>query len=147
MRDSTNRSDRVSVGKTGRKRRRLSAFTVAFSLICALLATVAPSAGAQGSTVVVEDGESIQAAIDASDPGATIVVRGDHVENLWINKSGIRLIGQDATLRPADTGTGSPCIPDPEAPIHLICVTPVSEGPPAPADYLDGFSISGKPSR
>ena len=113
------------------------------ALTAALLAVVAPNLGAQVSQVVVEDGESIQAAVDAADPGTTIIVRGDHVENVWVNKSGITLIGEDATLSPADTEPGNPCSPDPTALTHLICVTPESDGPPAPADYLDGFAISG----
>ena len=134
-------------GKEGgvhrRRWSRPGALGLVLALTAALLAVVAPNVAAQSSPVVVEDGESIQAAIDAADPGTTIVVRGEHVENIWVNKSGIRLVGEDATLRPADTGTGSPCIPDPQAPIHLICVTPDSDGPPAPADFLDGFEISG----
>lgn len=130
-------------GHHRRTSRRVRVVALALSLIAALLAVAAPTVGAQGSKIVVGNGESIQEAIDTADPGTTIVVRGDHVENLWINKSGIRLIGRDATLRPADTGPGSPCSPDPEAQVPLICVTPESEGPPAPADYLDGFAISG----
>ena len=130
-------------GPYRRRLRRSGAMGLVLALTAALLAVVAPNLGAQVSQVVVEDGESIQAAVDAADPGTTIIVRGDHVENVWVNKSGIRLVGEDATLTSTDTGTGTPCFPDPEAPIPLICVTPESEGIPEPADFLDGFAISG----
>ena len=54
------------------------------------------SAGAQSS--VVGPGESIQRAINAADPGDTIVVRGVHREDLIIRKDGIKLRGEDAVI-------------------------------------------------
>ena len=64
------------------------------------------SAGAQSS--VVGPGESIQKAINAADPGDTIVVRGVHREDVVIRKDGIKLRGDDATLKPP-ARAGSPC--------------------------------------
>jgi parallel beta-helix repeat protein len=51
------------------------------------------SAGAQSS--VVGPGESIQKAINAADPGDTIVVKGVHREDVVIRKDGIELRGID----------------------------------------------------
>ena len=47
----------------------------------------------RGSSVV-GPGESIQKAINAADPGDTIVVRGVHREDVVIRKNGIKLRGE-----------------------------------------------------
>jgi parallel beta-helix repeat protein len=66
------------------------------------------SAGAQSS--VVGPGESIQKAIDAADPGDTIVVRGVHREEVVIRKNGIKLRGDDAVIEaPTRAKADSPC--------------------------------------
>jgi nitrous oxidase accessory protein NosD len=84
--------------------------TMALTLLVAsgvVLAAGIGSAGAQGS--VVGPGESIQKAINAADPGDTIVVRGVHREDVVIRKNGIKLRGVgDATLKPP-ARAGSPC--------------------------------------
>jgi nitrous oxidase accessory protein NosD len=54
------------------------------------------SAAAQSS--VVGPGESIQKAVNAADPGDTIVVRGVHREDVVIRKNGIKLRGYDLLL-------------------------------------------------
>ena len=66
------------------------------ALILAAPAAGAGSAGAQSS--VVGPGESIQKAINAADPGDTIVVRGVHREDVIIRKDGIKLRGEDAVI-------------------------------------------------
>ncbi len=71
-----------------------------------VLAATIGSAGAQSS--VVGPGESIQKAINAADPGDTIVVRGVHREDVVIRKNGIKLRGDDATLKPP-ARWDSPC--------------------------------------
>jgi parallel beta-helix repeat protein len=66
------------------------------------------SAGAQSS--VVGPGESIQKAINAADPGDTIVVRGVHREDVVIRKNGIKLRGDDAVIEaPPRAKADSPC--------------------------------------
>ena len=83
--------------------------TMALTLLVAsgvVLAAAIGSAGAQSS--VVGPGESIQKAINAADPGDTIVVRGVHREDVVIRKNGIKLRGDDATLKPP-ARAGSPC--------------------------------------
>ncbi len=83
--------------------------TMALTLLVAsgvALAVGIGSAGAQSS--VVGPGESIQKAVNAADPGDTIVVRGVHREDVVIRKNGIKLRGDDATLKPP-ARAGSPC--------------------------------------
>src|SRR5215213_5013364 len=85
--------------------------TMALTLLVAsgvVLAAGIGSAGAQGS--IVGPGESIQRAINAADPGDTIVVRGDHREDVVIRKNGIKLRGDDAVIEaPPRARADSPC--------------------------------------
>jgi parallel beta-helix repeat protein len=80
------------------------------------------AAPAQAATIVVSPGQSIQAAVDAANPGDTIVVQpGTYNENVLITKDGITLVGRHATLEPP---VGHPACVDPEDPEALngICV-------------------------
>jgi parallel beta-helix repeat protein len=86
--------------------------TMALTLLVAsgvALAAAVGSAGAQSS--VVGPGESIQKAINAADPGDTIVVRGVHREDVVIRKNGIKLRGEDDAVieAPARAKADSPC--------------------------------------
>src|SRR5688572_8265199 len=85
--------------------------TMALTLLVAsgvALAVGVGSAGAQSS--VVGPGESIQKAVNAADPGDTIVVRGVHREDVIIIKNGIKLRGDDAVIEvPARAKADSPC--------------------------------------
>src|SRR5215213_4418063 len=96
--------------------------TMALTLLVAsgvVLAAGIGSAGAQSS--VVGPGESIQKAINAADPGDTIIVRGVHREDVVIRKNGIKLRGEDAVIEaPPRARADSPCskVYGPEA----ICV-------------------------
>src|SRR5829696_1171323 len=87
--------------------------TMALTLLVAsgvaLAVTKIGSAGAQGS--VVGPGESIQKAVNAAEPGDTIVVRGVHREDVVIRKNGIKLRGEgDAVIEaPTTAKADSPC--------------------------------------
>src|SRR5215212_1887156 len=85
--------------------------TMALTLLVAsgvVLGAGIGSAGAQGS--IVGPGESIQKAINAADPGDTIVVRGVHREDVVIRKNGIKLRGDDAVIEaPPRAKADSPC--------------------------------------
>ena len=85
--------------------------TMALTLLVAsgvALSAGVGSAGAQSS--VVGPGESIQKAINAADPGDTIVVRGVHKEDVVIRKHGIKLRGDDAVIEaPTTAKADSPC--------------------------------------
>src|SRR5215218_5496525 len=86
--------------------------TMALTLLVAsgvVLAAGIGSAGAQSS--VVRPDESIQKAINAADPGDTIVVRGVHREDVVIRKDGIKLRGVDDAVieAPPKSKADSPC--------------------------------------
>src|SRR5215203_1842246 len=84
--------------------------TMALTLLVASGVALAAigSAGAQSS--VVGPGESIQKAVNAADPGDTIVVRGVHREDVVIRKNGIKLRGEDAVIEaPPKAKADSPC--------------------------------------
>jgi parallel beta-helix repeat protein len=111
------------------------------------LAVGVGSVAAQSS--VVGPGESIQKAINAADPGDTIVVRGVHHEDVVIRKNGIKLRGDDAVIEaPTRAKADSPCSRafGPEA----ICVlgdenikTGKLEGQRVSDVSVSGFTIRG----
>jgi nitrous oxidase accessory protein NosD len=112
----------------------------AFALTLALVAG-ADSASAESS--VVGPGESIQKAINAADPGDTIVVRGLHHEDVAIRKNGIKLRGDDAVIKPP-AKADSPCAPE------AICIlgemnfqTGEITGPRVSDVSVSGFTIRG----
>lgn len=110
--------------------------------------------------VHVQAGQSIQAAIDAAQPGTRILVEaGTYAEQLTIENDGIYLIGLGAILTPPDSPTENTCSglagPDTEA---GICVTGhdieladfvtehrkvISVGQPVKDVLVTGFDIRG----
>src|SRR5215218_2092239 len=83
--------------------------TMALTVLVASGVALATAIGsAQAANKVVGPGESIQKAVNAADPGDTIVVRGVHREDVVIRKDGIKLRGEDATLKPP-ARADSPC--------------------------------------
>ncbi len=125
-----------------------TALAVAACALAGAIATPLSASAAGGGTMHVGDGESIQAAVDAAGPGTKIIVRGDHVENVWIDKSGIELVGKDGatiTQPSSDDTTFAPCIfftPNGES--TTICVYPRTEEFPVPPEQqLSGVSITG----
>src|SRR5829696_3670239 len=83
--------------------------TIALALLVACGVALAVGVGSAGAqSLVVGPGESIQKAINAADPGDTIVVRGVHREDVIITKNGIKLRGEDAVIE-APARAGSPC--------------------------------------
>lgn len=113
------------------------AFLVALVVIMALPGAAVAGGGQR---VVVREGQSIQSAIDGAARGTTVVVRGEHREQVWIATSGIHLIGQGATIRPPDQPGVNPCSGfdenGPSADLAAaICVSPVF----APGDLPDAL--------
>jgi nitrous oxidase accessory protein NosD len=93
-------------------------------LAALLLMFVAETGSARADTrAVVGPGDSIQAAVDAAQPGDTIVVKGRHRENVAITTDGIALRGVGAVLEPAATPTQNACF-DPSTPANVdgICI-------------------------
>ena len=123
--------------------------TIALTLLVAsavALAAAIGSAGAQSS--VVGPGESIQKAINAADPGDTIVVRGVHREDVIVTKNGIKLRGEDAVIE-APARAGSPCSKYGGG-LEAICVlgdfnpeTGEITGPRVSDVSVSGFTIRG----
>src|ERR671910_3378400 len=125
--------------------------TMILNLLVASGVALATAIGsAQAANKVVGPGESIQKAIDAADPGDTIVVRGVHREDVVIRKNGIKLRGEDGAVIEAPTRAkaDSPCsrLLGPEA----ICVlgdenikTDKLEGQRVSDVSVSGFTIRG----
>jgi nitrous oxidase accessory protein NosD len=126
-------------------RERLSR-TLGICLLGALVAVVLVVAtqtrgSAQAADDFVGQGESIQKAINAADPGDTIVVRGVHHEDVAIRKNGIKLRGDDAVIEPP-AKADSPCAPE------AICIlgdmnfqTGEITGPRVSDVSVSGFTI------
>src|SRR5215204_1276030 len=118
-------------------------------LVASGVALAAAIGSAQAANKVVGPGESIQKAINAADPGGTIVVRGVHREDVIIRKNGIKLRGDDAVIEaPTRAKADSPCsrLVGPEA----ICVwgdfninTGKLTGPRVSDVSVSGFTIRG----
>src|SRR5215213_9616173 len=115
-----------------------------------VLAVGVGSATAESS--VVGPGESIQKAINAADPGDTIVVRGIHHEDVIIRKNGIKLRGIDGAVieTPAGAKADSLCsrVSKPTAicvlgDVHLEPGELEITGPPVSDVSVSGFTLRG----
>jgi parallel beta-helix repeat protein len=108
-------------------------FVLALSLIAALVPAAGVAAGPGNCTVQVRAGQSIQAAIDGAQPGATVCVGpGTYRESLLIAKDGITLQG---------AGAGKTALEPPAQPPNICLVlniTPVD----AEANGLNGICIA-----
>lgn len=113
--------------------------------------TILAASPASAATIVVNPGQSIQAAVDAAPPGSTILVRpGTYFETVTITKTGTRLQGSGPSstrlLPPADPG--GPCAFGPDF-VQGICVlgdfdfSTFSVRAPVRAVSITGFSVSG----
>jgi parallel beta-helix repeat protein len=73
---------------------------------------------------VVGPGDSIQAAVNAADPGDTILVYGTHRENVAVHTDGLTLRGVGATILPPTVPTVHACFDpnDVDEAVHGICV-------------------------
>ncbi len=123
--------------------------TMALSLLVASGVALAAGVGAAKSSVV-GPGESIQKAINAADPGDTIIVRGVHREDVVIRKDGIKLRGEDDAVieAPPRAKADSPC--SKAFGTEAICVlgdfnpeTGEITGPRVSDVSVSGFTIRG----
>jgi nitrous oxidase accessory protein NosD len=113
--------------------------TMALTLLVASgLALAAGVGSAAADSSVVGPGESIQKAVNAADPGDTIVVRGVHHEAVVIRKDGIKLVGQDAVLKSPDEPR-TPCF---EA-AGFCVLGGVNFQTGAVSDYVQDVTITG----
>jgi nitrous oxidase accessory protein NosD len=98
------------------------ALTIAV-LTVMLVAWAAPAQAQRGT--VVGPGDSIQAAVDAAEPGDTIRVFGVHRENVVIQKDGLTLRGIGAVILPPATPAAHACFDAavPGETVKGICVS------------------------
>ena len=102
---------------------------VAAAGVIAAVSFIAP-ASVRAATLVVNPGQSIQAAVEAAAPGDTIVVRaGDYYESVTIQKDGITLRAQGSvTLEPGHYGSSECYLPGHDV---GICIVPADFDPAA----------------
>jgi hypothetical protein len=139
--------------REGSRMSRVRRFVTIATLALAGVLVAAVPAGA--TTWTVHPGQSIQAAIDASSPGDTVLVKpGTYHEYLQIvDKDRITLRGQNATLKPSATPATTLCNSPPEPQPTGVCVVgrvqiPTGDEPPtvlrpSVGDRVTGFRISG----
>ena len=111
-------------------------FAVVGMAMTGLVVASAPAA-ADGTTHRVHEGESIQAAIDAAEPGDKIHIEaGTYFENVYVTTDFIELEGDGADetfLRPPDVATPNPCVEGDEI-FGAVCVG-LSDDP------VEGFEL------
>ena len=78
-------------------------------VVLAVVLAVVGGVGSARAQGVVGPGQSIQKAINAADPGDTIVVSGTHREDVVIRKNGISLRGTGKAVILPPARVGSPC--------------------------------------
>jgi len=122
-------------------------FIISFAA-CITLGVVAPLAfagAAQAATTrVVHPGESIQAAVDASAPGDTVLVEsGTYAQTVGIHTSGITLVGKGATLVPPASTDGIDCFDGNT--VDGICIFPrhPRKDPPLDGVTVQGMTVKG----
>ncbi len=118
-------------------------FAVVGVAMTGLVVTSAPAA-ADGTTHRVHEGESIQAAIDAAEPGDKIHIEaGTYFENVYVTTDFIELEGDGADetfLRPPDVATPNPCVEGDEI-FGAVCVGLTDD--PVEGFELEDMTIDG----
>lgn len=90
------------------------------ALAIAAAAALMLSGTAPAGKILVEPGDSIQAAVDAASPGDKVVVkRGVYRESVLVTTDDLKLIGKSARIEPPATPVASPCA-DPAHPDEAI---------------------------
>jgi hypothetical protein len=119
--------------------RRISVIIPACLLAVFLVMLVVSVASAKPKGNIVHPGESIQAAVDAAEPGDTIVVqKGIYNETVVIDKDGISLRGVKAVLEPPSEPTEGPC-----EGAGLCVLGDVDFQTGEVSEYVEDVSISG----
>src|SRR5918996_1077231 len=118
--------------------------TMALTLLVASgVALVAGVGSAQAVNKVVGPGESIQKAINAADPGDTIVVRGVHKEDVIIRKNGIKLRGDDAVIEAPATAKADSLCSKASGPTGICVLGDFNPETGEVRRYVEDVSISG----
>ena len=112
---------------------------VAAAVAAAVVLALAGNAGAapKGKTIQVGSGQSIQAALDAANPGDTISVSpGTYAEDLVIRKDGVSVVGHNTTLVP-------PSSPDSGVGVGIIVGDVDLTSPDFPPPTINGHIVNG----
>jgi nitrous oxidase accessory protein NosD len=99
--------------------------SLVLTLAALVIAFLVPAGTAQAHrTTVVGPGHSIQAAVDAANPGDTILVFGTHRENVVIQTDRLTVRGVSAAILPPATPAVHACFDPTEVAeaVHGICV-------------------------
>ena len=118
---------------------------VTLAALMLLLLAWSGAARADQATVVGR-GESIQDAVDAADPGDTILVFGTHRENVAIQTDGLTLRGVGAVIVPPAVPAVHACFDPTEVDeaVHGICVIgEVDFDTGEISRYVEGVTITG----
>jgi hypothetical protein len=115
--------------------------------VCVGMGVIAPLAFATAAdastTRVVHPGESIQAAVNASTAGDTVVVEsGTYAQSIGIHTSGITLIGKGAKLVPPPTKKGFDCKEGGVVGDGICIFAPGDPSDPS-TPILDGVTVKG----
>ena len=126
------------------KRNPLGVVTPAVLAAAASLALAAP---ASADVEIVRPGESIQAAVDAAEPGDKILVkRGRYAENVVIATDDITLKARGAKLVPPESPTENACSFGEPARDGICAIGEVDfpdEGPPNVTDPISDVTVKG----
>jgi parallel beta-helix repeat protein len=135
------------------QRNPLSTVARAMLAVAALVLALAAPAGAhdrhhgRGDATIVRPGESIQAAVDATEPGDTIFVkRGRYAENVVITTDNITLKSRGAKLVPPDSPGVNACSFEEPARDGICAIGDVDfpdEGPPSVTDAIEDVTVKG----
>lgn len=122
---------------------------LAACLVAGIGLPVAVATPASAATIVVSPGESIQAAVDAADPGDVVLVEpGVYREQVNIYEDNITLRGNNAILKPPRELQPNNCADGPgEASRDGICIFKLGEQGPERIDNVrvSGFSVLNFP--
>lgn len=129
------------------KRNPVHVLLAAVLAAAAFLALAASASAHRGDVTVVRPGESIQAAVDAADPGDKILVkRGRYAENVAITTDGITLKSHGAKLVPPPDPTPNACSSGDPARDGICATGQVDfppDGPPTVTDPVSDVTIKG----
>jgi parallel beta-helix repeat protein len=112
-----------------------------FGALLAIAGTLVGAAPTHAASLVVRPRESIQAAVDAAQPGDTVVVSpGTYHEAVCVMTDGIHLRGEGAVIRPPAEPPATPCA---VIPAGIFLVGQLDLGNGTVVDPISDVTVSG----